>query len=112
MVAFRRIGSIDSADFLDDASRRSPHAPMASNWRLAVANHRGAGQLKSGTSNGGALVREVAEPAQRYDCSRMEYSPDGEFLDLCRGIAFVKVFRVAEGSFVKSFEGHTHHVLG
>jgi WD40 repeat protein len=39
------------------------------------------------------------------------FSPDGKMLATCAADKFVKVFSIPDGKFVKSFEGHTHHVL-
>jgi WD40 repeat protein len=39
------------------------------------------------------------------------FNPDGKLLATCSADKFIKVWTVPEGKFVKSFEGHTHHVL-
>src|SRR5262249_4737583 len=39
------------------------------------------------------------------------FSPDGRLLATAAADKFVKVFEVPGGEFVKSFEGHTHHVM-
>jgi WD40 repeat protein len=39
------------------------------------------------------------------------FSPDGTKLATCGADKFVKVFEMPSGKFIKSFEGHTHHVL-
>ena len=39
------------------------------------------------------------------------FSPDGKKLASCGADKFVKVFEIPSGKFIKSFEGHTHHVL-
>lgn len=39
------------------------------------------------------------------------FSPDNSKLASCGADKFVKVFELPEGKFLKSFEGHTHHVL-
>jgi WD40 repeat protein len=39
------------------------------------------------------------------------FSPDGKKLATCAADKFVKVFEMPGGKLVKSFEGHTHHVL-
>ncbi|MSR32344.1 MAG: NB-ARC domain protein [Gemmataceae bacterium] len=39
------------------------------------------------------------------------FSSDGKMLATCGADKFVKVFEVPTGKFLKSFEGHTHHVL-
>lgn len=39
------------------------------------------------------------------------FSPDETKLASCGADKFVKVFEIPAGKFIKSFEGHTHHVL-
>ncbi len=39
------------------------------------------------------------------------FSPDSKKIATCSADKFIKVFEVPSGKFVKSFEGHTHHVL-
>lgn len=39
------------------------------------------------------------------------FGPDGTKLASCGADKFVKIFEVPAGKFIKSFEGHTHHVL-
>jgi WD40 repeat protein len=39
------------------------------------------------------------------------FSPDDKMIASCGADKFVKVFNVADGKFLKSFEGHTHHVM-
>ena len=42
----------------------------------------------------------------------LAFSPDGKQLASCAADRFIKLWNVADGKFVRSFEGHTHHVLG
>jgi len=39
------------------------------------------------------------------------FSPDSKMIATASADKFVKIFEVPSGKFVKSFEGHTHHVL-
>src|SRR5262249_52160473 len=39
------------------------------------------------------------------------FSPDDKMLASCGADKFVKTFEASSGKFLKSFEGHTHHVL-
>lgn len=41
----------------------------------------------------------------------VSFSPDGKMLASCGADKFVKIFEVPSGKLVKSFEGHTHHVM-
>jgi len=42
----------------------------------------------------------------------LQFSADGKTIASCGADKFVKIFNVADGKFIRSFEGHTHHVLG
>ncbi len=41
----------------------------------------------------------------------VSFSPDGKMLASCGADKFVKIFEIPSGKPVKSFEGHTHHVM-
>lgn len=68
------------------------------------------GQLKIFSTADGALVREMPE-AHSDTIFGLEFSPDDQFVASSAADRFVKVFNAASGAHVKSFEGHTHHVL-
>jgi WD40 repeat protein len=40
------------------------------------------------------------------------FSPEGDRIATSGADRFVKIWNVSDGSFVRAFEGHTHHVLG
>ena len=42
----------------------------------------------------------------------VDFSRDGKYLASCAADKFVKVFETRTGKQVRSFEGHTHQVLG
>src|SRR5207253_11053566 len=42
----------------------------------------------------------------------LDFSPDGKHLASAAADKFVKVVDLVTGKVVKTFEGHTHHVLG
>ncbi|MCH2126446.1 MAG: hypothetical protein MK165_16770 [Pirellulaceae bacterium] len=69
------------------------------------------GELKLWNVSDGSLVRAIEEPHSDTVFS-IEFSPDDQHIASCAADRFMKVFQVADGSFVRSFEGHTHHVLG
>jgi WD40 repeat protein len=69
------------------------------------------GELKIWNVADGALVREVAD-AHSDTVFSVRFSPDGKQLASGAADKFMKVFVVADGKFVRGFEGHTHHVLG
>jgi WD40 repeat protein len=68
------------------------------------------GELKIFGIADGALVRAVAD-AHSDTVFGLEFSPDGAYLASSAADRFVKVFKVADGTLARSFEGHTHHVL-
>ena len=69
------------------------------------------GEIKLWNGADGALVREFAAPHSDA-VTALEFSRDGQFLASGATDRFVKVHSVADGKHIKSFEGHTGHVLG
>jgi WD40 repeat protein len=69
------------------------------------------GEVKIWSLENGQLVRALKEP-HSDTVFGLEFSPDDQFVASCGADRFMKVFKVADGSFVRSFEGHTHHVTG
>ena len=69
------------------------------------------GEIKLWNGADGALVREFAAPHSDA-VTALEFSRDGAFLASGATDRFVKVHSVADGKHIKSFEGHTGHVLG
>ena len=69
------------------------------------------GEIKLWNVADGALVREFAAPHSDA-VTALEFSRDGQFLASGATDRFVKVHAVADGKHIKSFEGHTGHVLG
>ena len=59
----------------------------------------------------GKLVRSIPD-AHSDTVFGIEFSPDDTVLATCAADKFVKLHTVADGKWIKSFEGHTHHVLG
>jgi len=68
------------------------------------------GELKVFDPADGKLVVEVKN-AHSDTVYGVCFNPDGKMLASCGADKFVKVHEVPSGKFVKSFEGHTHHVL-
>ena len=69
------------------------------------------GEIKLWNVADGALIREFAAPHSDA-VTALEFSRDGQLLASGATDRFVKVHSVADGRHVKSFEGHTGHVLG
>jgi WD40 repeat protein len=69
------------------------------------------GEIKFWNVENGSLVSALKDP-HSDSVFGIEFSPDGKQVASCGADRFVKVHQVADGKFVRSFEGHTHHVLG
>lgn len=69
------------------------------------------GELKLWNPADGSLVRTVTDAHSDTVCC-VRFSPDGKLLASGATDRTMKVFNVATGSLMKTFEGHTHHVLG
>jgi WD40 repeat protein len=59
----------------------------------------------------GELIQRLKEP-HSDEVFAVEFSRDGQYIVSSAADRFVKIFKVADGSFERAFEGHTHHVLG
>ncbi len=68
------------------------------------------GELKIFEIPTGKLVVSI-QNAHSDEVFGVCFSPDGTKLASCAADKFVKVFEIPSGKFLKSFEGHTHHVL-
>ena len=68
------------------------------------------GELKLWEVDSGRLVRTIVG-AHSDSILGLEFSPDGQCLAAAASDRFMRVFRVADGSLFRPFEGHTHHVL-
>lgn len=69
------------------------------------------GELMLWSVPGKSLVREIKD-AHSDAVADIEFSRDGSQIVTGAADKFVKIFNVADGSFVRAFEGHTDHVLG
>ena len=69
------------------------------------------GELLIWNSTSGELVNKI-EDAHSDSITDLEFSRDGSLLVTGATDKFVKLFRVEDGSLVRSYEGHTDHVLG
>lgn len=69
------------------------------------------GELAIWKTSDGTLARAIVDAHSDtvYDAA---FSPDGTMLASAAADKFAKVFDVQSGKLVKSFEGHTYHVLG
>lgn len=107
----RMIGSPDSPDKLVDRVIAVAFSPDGKLIATGGGEPSRSGELKVWNAETGDLVLTVKD-AHSDTIYSLEFSPDGKQLASCGADRFVKVFDVADGKFVRSFEGHTHHVLG
>ena len=68
------------------------------------------GELTLWSIPDGTLQRKFEEP-HSDTIYGLEFSTDGKLLATAAADKFVKVFDVATGEHVRSYEGHTHHVM-
>ncbi|MBI4601270.1 MAG: hypothetical protein HY721_04835 [Planctomycetes bacterium] len=107
----RTIGSPDGIEAFADRVTALDFSPAAELLATGSGEPSRSGQLKLWKVEDGSLVREVPNAHSDVVFS-VEISPDGKLLASAGADKFVRVFEVATGKLVHSFEGHTHHVLG
>jgi WD40 repeat protein len=107
----RMIGSVDSPDALVDRVTALHFSPDGTMLATGGGEPSRSGELKIWKVADGTLVREFKD-AHSDTVFGVEFSPDASMIASCGADRFMKVFQVADGKFVKAFEGHTHHVLG
>ncbi|QVL32069.1 NB-ARC domain protein [Telmatocola sphagniphila] len=68
------------------------------------------GELRLYQTSDWKLIQDI-KPAHSDTVYAVQFSPDNTKLASSAADKFVKVFEVPSGKLLKSFEGHTHHVL-
>ncbi|MEX2175310.1 MAG: c-type cytochrome domain-containing protein [Pirellulaceae bacterium] len=107
----RTIGSPDMDDVLVDRATALDFSPDGKLLAVGGGEPSRSGEIKLFNVESGELVLALKEPhSDTVNC--LQFSPDGSQLASCAADRFVKIWNVADGAFVRSFEGHTHHVLG
>jgi WD40 repeat protein len=107
----RTIGSPDMAAELTDRVTALDFSPDGKLLAVGGGEPSRSGEVKIYSVETGALVLAIKEPhSDTVNC--LDFSPDGQQLASCAADRFVKVWNVADGKFIRSYEGHTHHVLG
>ena len=107
----RTIGNPDDAQTLVDRVTAVGFSRSGKLLATGGGEPSRSGQLKLWDVETGKLVREIKEP-HSDTIFAVEFSPEDDYIASCGADRFMKVFKVADGEFVRSFEGHTHHVLG
>ena len=107
----KTIGSPDMADVFVDRVTALDFSPDGKLLAVGGGEPSRSGEIKIFSVENGQLVLAIKEP-HSDTVNSLDFSPDGQQLASCAADRFVKVWNVADGNFVRSFEGHTHHVLG
>ena len=105
------IGRPDSGDVFVDRVTALDFSADGQLLAAAGGEPSRSGEIKIFNVEDGSLVMELDEP-HSDTVFAVDFSRDGQYIASCGSDRFIKVFQVNDGSFVRSFEGHTHHVLG
>ena len=104
------LGSVDSPGPLSD---RVLALDFSADGRMLVAGSgepSRSGKVSIWNVADGTLIRSM-DDAHSDTVYAVEFSPDDKQIATSAADRMAKVFNVADGSFVRGFEGHTHHVL-
>jgi len=107
----RTIGSVDDPRTLIGRVLSVKFSPDGSLLATGGGEPSRSGELKMWHVRDGSLAREITD-AHSDTIFDVAFSEDGKYLASGAADRMVKVFRVADGQHVATFEGHTHHVLG
>ena len=109
-VLERTIGGPDNPAQLVDRVLSLDFSPDGKSLATGGGEPSRSGELKLWNVADGNLIREFKDAhSDTIFCVR--FSPDGNSLATSAADRFMKVFNVADARFIRSFEGHTHHVL-
>lgn len=107
----RTIGAPDKADQLSDRVTALDFSPDGKVLATGGGEPSRSGEIKFWNVESGSLVSALKDP-HSDTVFGLEFSPDGAQVASSAADRFVKIHNVADGKFVRAFEGHTHHVLG
>ncbi len=107
----RTIGSPNADSILTDRVTALDFSPDGKTLAVGSGEPSRSGQIKLFDLTTGEEKLTIKEPhSDTVNC--LAFSPDGKQLASCAADRFVKLWNLADGKLVRSFEGHTHHVLG
>ena len=106
----RAIGNVDDPATFVDRVIALAFSPDGKLLATGGGEPSRSGELKIWNVADGTLARGFAD-AHSDTIFGLDFSPDGKYIASSAADRFVKVFDVASGTPVRSFEGHTHHVL-
>jgi len=107
----RTIGNPNSPEAFVDRVTALDFSPDGKVLATGGGEPSRSGEIKFWNVENGGLVSMLKDPHSDTVLG-LEFSPDGSQIASCGADRFVKIHQVADGKFVRSFEGHTHHVLG
>jgi len=105
------IGTGDSASLIVDRVNALRFSPDGKLLATGSGEPTRGGEIKIWQVADGKLAQEIKNVHSDAVFS-LDFSADGKYLASGAADKFVKVVELATGKIVKSFEGHTHHVLG
>jgi len=107
----RTIGNADMGDQFSDRVTALDFSADGKTLATGGGEPSRSGEIKFWAVDTGALKSALKDP-HSDTVFGLEFSPDGKQIASCGADRFVKIHNIADGKFVRSFEGHTHHVLG
>lgn len=107
----RTIGTADGVSPLEDRVTAVAFSPDGQLVATGAGEPSRSGQIKIWDAASGRPVREIRD-AHSDAVLSLAFSPDGALLASGSADRFAKVFDVAAGKLIRSFEGHSDHVTG
>jgi len=107
----RTMGTGDAGSPLEERVTAVAFSPDGTLLATGAGEPSRNGQIKLWDAASGSFVREMKD-AHSDSVLALEFSPGGKLLASGAADRFAKVFDVASGKIVKTFEGHTDQVTG